>query len=197
MRVVLMVAWLFAALGGAIYHLGPGREQAKLDRLDVLLHSAKQSEANGEWANAVDQYNLALAEIPVEHKKESWRVVLEKAKAQMMAKKLPEARQTLAQVLTDIRSDPSPDQHLLAEVESALASSQYYMTWLMRLEGLPKEEWLPEIESSRQHYIQVAQLGNDLQDAEMIRRSHEDLEAAVRLARMDLNELQGLPLPSQ
>ena len=135
--------------------------------------------------------------MPAEKTQETRQIVLEKAKAQMMDKKLPAARQTLEQVLADVRNDATCPKSFLAEVESALASSQYYMTWLMRLEGIPKEEWLPEIESARQHYSQVSQLGKDLRDLALVQRSQEDLEAAVRLARMDLNELQGLPLPSQ
>ena len=34
-------------------------------------------------------------------------------------------------------------------------------------------------------------------DETSTKKNQEDLEAAIRLARMDLSELQGLPLPSQ
>ena len=34
-------------------------------------------------------------------------------------------------------------------------------------------------------------------DEALLRRGQEDLESAIRLARMNLSELQGLPLPSQ
>jgi hypothetical protein len=71
------------------------------------------------------------------------------------------------------------------------------MTWLMRLEGQAKEEWLPEIESSRQHFTHVFEFAKGKQDKALQRRSQEDMEASIRLARMDLNELQSLPLPSQ
>ena len=197
MRVILVIAWLFVALAGVIFHLGPGREQAKLDHLNVTLRNAQKCVDAKQWTQAIAQFDLALAEMPADKKQEARQIVLEKAKAQMMDKKLPEARQTLEQVLTDVRSDATCPKTFVVEVESALASSQYYMTWLMRLEGMPKEEWLPEIESSRQHYAQVGQLGKDLGDSALVQRSQEDLEASIRLARMDLNELQGLPLPSQ
>jgi hypothetical protein len=197
MRVVLIIAWFFVALAGVIFHFGPGREQAKLDRLDQLLLDARRSVANQQWGNAVEKFDLALAEVPSQKIVQSRQIVLEKAKAQMMAAQLPAARQTLEQLLADARQDPKSPLSLNAEIESALANSQYYMTWLMRLEGLKKEEWLPEIESARQHFAQVSQMGKDLGDFELVRRGQEDLEASVRLARMDLNELQGLPLPSQ
>ncbi len=197
MRIILIIAWLFVGLAGIIFHLGPGRDQAKLDRLDQILGEAQHSVDTQQWAAAVAKFDLALAEIPSEKIHQARQVILEKAKAQMMSKNLPQARQTLEQVLTEARKDPTSEPAFVAEVESALASSQYYMTWLMRLEGLAKEAWLPEIESARQHYAQVSQIGKDLGDIALVRRSQEDLEASVRLARMDLNELQGLPLPSQ
>jgi hypothetical protein len=64
------------------------------------------------------------------------------------------------------------------------------MTWLMRLEGLPQEEWEPEIESARQHFRQLAEKGTGGKE-----RYQEKLESAIRLARMDLTDLQGQPLP--
>ncbi len=63
----------------------------------------------------------------------------------------------------------------------------------MRLEGAPREEWEPRIESARQTFKQLA---GDASGAAR-QEAQEDLESAIRLARMDLSELQGLPLPSQ
>ena len=71
------------------------------------------------------------------------------------------------------------------------------MTWLMRLEGMPEEEWMPEIEAARQHYTQLTLDAEKIGDTELAVRSAEDLESTIRLARMDLGELQALPLPSQ
>ncbi len=41
MKVYLIVAWLFVGLAGLIYHLGPGKDQLKLDRLDAGLTEAR------------------------------------------------------------------------------------------------------------------------------------------------------------
>ena len=68
------------------------------------------------------------------------------------------------------------------------------MTWLMRLEGQTREKWAPEITAALQTFRLLAQQG---EDPEFISLRKEDLESAVRLARMDIGELQGLPLPSQ
>jgi hypothetical protein len=71
------------------------------------------------------------------------------------------------------------------------------MTWLMRLEGQPRERWEREIEASRQTYRLLAEQSERCGNVEAAKKNREDLESAIRLARLDLGELQGLPLPSQ
>jgi hypothetical protein len=78
----------------------------------------------------------------------------------------------------------------------------------MRLEGAPREEWEPEIEASRQNYKLLAEdptskctsagAACDKGDEQVASvRAAENLESAIRLERMSLTDLQGLPLPSQ
>lgn len=197
MRTLLIIGWLFAGLGGWIYHVGPGQAHLEMDQVNQLLKEARQLSANEQWPQAVTRFDEVLAELPGDRKVAARSVVLEKAKAQMMAAALPEARQTLESLLNEVRADESSDPRFLAEVQSTLANSQYYMTWLMRLEGLAEDEWKPEIESARQHYAQLVSEAEALGDEELALRAAEDLESSIRLARMDLAELQGLPLPSQ
>ena len=83
------------------------------------------------------------------------------------------------------------------EAREALANAQYYMTWLMRLEGLSNDEWEPEIESARQSYKLLAEQDDARGDQAAAQRHREDLESVIRLARLDLSELQGLDLPKQ
>jgi hypothetical protein len=198
MRILLIVAWLFVGLGGVIYHFGPGQEKLEIDRINHVMTQARASVETSQWSDAVLKYDEVLGALPAEKVAESRGIMLEKAKAQMMASELPQARQSLETLLGDIRADEeNPDPKLEAEVQSTLANSQYYMTWLMRLEGLPEEEWMPEIEAARQHYTQLTKTAKQLGDETLLKRSSEDLESSIRLARMDLGDLQALPLPSQ
>ena len=197
MRILMIVAWLFAGLGGVIYHFGPGQENMEIDRISQMLDEARQHVESEDWPAAVEQFDRILADLPSEKKSEAQGLILEKAKAQMMAAELPEARESLESLLLDIRQDEQANPEFVAEVQSTLANSQYYMTWLMRLEGLPEEEWMPEIEAARQHYAQITRDAESFGDLELAKRSAEDLESTIRLARMDLGDLQALPLPSQ
>ncbi len=197
MRVLLIVAWLFAGLGGVIYHLGPGQEQLEIDRINKMLKEARHCVDTQDWPAAVEKFDAVLADLPGDRLAESRGLMLEKAKAQMMASELPQAREALQSLLQDVRQDQDADPRFVAEVQSTLANSQYYMTWLMRLEGLPEEQWMPEIDAARQHYTQLTREAEQLGDGELAKRCAEDLESSIRLARMDLGDLQALPLPSQ
>jgi hypothetical protein len=197
MRTLLIVGWLFAGLGGVIFHFGPGQDKLEIDRVNEIMTDARANVEEKNFAVAVEKYDEVLAALPAEKKQASRGIMLEKAKAQMMAAQLPKARESLATLLDDVRQDEEPDPEFVSQVQSTLANSQYYMTWLMRLEGRPEEEWKPEIEAARQHYTQLTEQAEAAGNDELFSRSAEDLESAVRLARMDLADLQGLPLPSQ
>jgi hypothetical protein len=197
MRALLIIAWLMAPVLVAAYHYGPGQEQLKLDDAASHVRLAERHAAQEQWADAVTHYDEALRLLPADHVEEHRRLRLERSKAQMLARKLPDANADLLNLVAEVSEDASADAKLLADSRSALANSQYYMTWLMRLEGEPRDVWEPEIEAARQTYRLLAEQSEQAGEAATAKKHREDLESTVRLARMDLSELQGLPLPSQ
>lgn len=197
MRVFLILCWLMLPVLAWAYHLGPGQEQVRLDRTQALLKEAKVAMAEESFDLARMNYAEALAALPSDRKQESYAIRLELAKAQTESSQLPEARAALETLLSDVEADSTTDQVLENQIRDALANSQYHMTWLMRLEGLAAEEWEPEIESARQHYRWLAEAAEAEGDQESLERHRHDLESAIRLARMDLSELQGLKIPKQ
>lgn len=197
MRIFLVVVWLMLPVAVAAYHYGPGQEQLRLDDVAGLLYQADAFAADRQWAKAVEKYDEALRLLPAEKLREGRQIRLERAKAQMLARQLPTAHRELEGLVEELKEDAKADPTLLAEARSALANAQYYMTWLMRLEGLAREVWEPEIEASRQTYRLLAEQSAAKGDEKTARKYREDVESAIRLARLDLGELQGLPLPSQ
>jgi hypothetical protein len=195
MRTVLLVAWLLVPIGVGIWHHGPGQDRVQTDEAAKLLAQADRHAKAGEWAEAAALYEEALKLLPAGKEAEARRIRLERAKAQMLCGQLPAARADLETLVEELQAAGKADGKLLASARTALAQSQFYMTWLMRLEGLPRELWEPEIEAARQTYRLLAEQAKG--DAESAKKNKQDLEAAIRLARLDLSELQGLPLPSQ
>jgi tetratricopeptide (TPR) repeat protein len=188
----LLAGWLTLPLCAWAYHEGPGQELGRLDDAGDALGRARALRDAGSHAEAVEALDAALALLPESSVDARRRVRLEKAKAQMHAEALPEAHAELRSLV-----EPGADADLLDDARDAFANSQFYMTWLMRLEGQPRTEWEPEIDAARQTWRLIAERAEAAGDAERAARAHENLESAIRLARLEVKDLQGLPLPSQ
>jgi hypothetical protein len=198
LRILLLTGWLLVGVAGAVAHyFGPGVERQKLDTVAKELRAAEASAADGDYAPAVDSYNAALKALPEGRTAEARKIRVERAKAMMLAKQLPDAHADLRTLVDELAADPAADPKLLADARSTFANSQYYMTWLMRLEGLNRDAWEPEAEAARQTYKLLAEEAEKRGDSAAAKKHREDLESSIRLARMELAELQGLPLPSQ
>ena len=197
MRVLLVVGWLLIPVAAGLWHYGPGQEQMQLDAAAEVLARADQCVAAQDWTEAVNLYDEALKRLPAGKVVEQRRIRLEKCKAQLLAHQLPEAHAELRTLVEELQVEEGTPTDLLTEARATQAQSQYYMTWLMRLEGQPREVWEPEIEAARQTYRLLEEHAEASGDTQATRKNQEDLESAIRLARLDLNELQGLPIPSQ
>lgn len=198
LRILLLTGWLLLGVGAAVAHwFGPGVDGRKLDVVAKHLSAAEKAAAGDDFMTAVEQYDAALKALPEQRTAEARKIRLERAKAQMLSQQLPDAHGELRSLVDEMSADPTADPKVLAEARSAQANSQYYTTWLMRLEGLSRDEWEPEIESARQAYRLLVEEAEKRGDTAAAAKHREDLEAAIRLARMELSELQGLNLPKQ
>jgi tetratricopeptide (TPR) repeat protein len=198
MRILLLVVWMLIPVGVVAYHLGPGQKDLKRDQAAQIIADAEQFASEEDWENAQKLFKVALEKLPDDALDVQRRVRLELAKCQMENKQLSQANEelkVLVNELVDARDEI--DSQLLADSRTALANSQYYLSWLMRLEGLPREKWEPEITVSQQLFRLLAEQAEEQHAVDVALDRKKDLEAAVKLARMDLGELQGLPLPSQ
>lgn len=198
MRNILLVSWLLLPIGAWAYHEGPGQDRKALESTDAVLVAAHTAADAGKWKEAVRQYEEALKTLPrnpdAVDKRVVQRLQIELNKARMQASGLGEARADLETLVEQMQGEKGTDETLLRDARQALARAQFYTTWLMRLEGLPREEWVPEIEAARQNWRLLAEQASTKEAAQ----AHQaDLEAAIRLARMEIEDLQGLPLPGE
>lgn len=197
MRGILLSAWLLVPAAVAAYHYGPGQQRMSIDGAAYQLREADRLVAAAKWPQAIAAYDDALAVLPANQVDASRRARLERAKAKLEVGRLPEAYDELFELTNEIAPDESTPADLRTETRDAMASVQYYLTWLMRLEGEPREKWEPEIEAARQNYRLLAEQSTAAGETDAAATHSQDLEAAIRLARMDISELQALPLPKQ
>lgn len=197
MRILLLVVWLLAPVGALAFHMGPGQKHLKLNEASQLVAEADSAANAEEWGDAQAKYEAALDALPENATDLKNRLLLQKAKMQLMNKQLPKAHSDLKSLVDDLSADDKADPELLADAQATLANARYYITWLMRIEGKPSEVWQKEIESAEQTYRMLARQAEENGDEVAFASYQQDLESSIRLARMDLGELQGVPLPSQ
>ena len=195
MRIILFVIWILIPVGALAYHMGPGQDQLDLESASQMLVAADVLAEDESWAKAQAAYETALTLVPEDNDQLVRKIRLQRAKAQMHNAQLPAAHQELKSLVAELSDDKDSDREIVEDAQSTLANSQFYMTWLMRLEGLAPEQWQPEIDAAQQTYRMLAE--NNDGDSVKFTAYREDLESSIKLARMDLGELQGLPLPSQ
>jgi len=186
-------AWLLAPIALLAYHFGPGQTYLQRDEAARQIALAQKAEQQEDWAGAVHAYALALNQIPKADTKLRSRVRLAHAKARMYAGEIVEAVGDLKTLLAEM-PDEGGDGGAQDEVRATLGVAEYYTAWLMRLEGAASAEWTPEAETARQQFRLLSE--DHLESDEATAKGYqEQLEAAVRLARLDLSELRGVPLP--
>lgn len=201
MRKFLIAGWLLLPVGAWAYHEGPGQDRKQLDAVDAELQKAREAAAREDWKAAVVHYDAALAELPKletpEVERAALRIRVSSAKAKLEASQLIDAEEELQALVDELSDQAELHGDLLDEAREGYANAKYYVTWLMRLEGYQREDWEPEIEAARQSYRLLAEKargqGDPLREEAML----ASLESSIKLARLDLEELQGLPLPSQ
>jgi hypothetical protein len=195
MRKLLLTLWLIAPIGMLSYHYGPGQEKLARDRAAQQLAIAQKAEKGDDWKTANAAYAQALINLPANDTSPRLSIRLAQAKSRMYLGELPEAMEDTESLLQDALKD-SADAKLVNQIRTAAASMHYYVAWLMRLEGADKSEWTEQTEDARQHFRLLAENASAEQSTDT-QPQEKNLESVIRLARMDLSELKGLPLPKE
>jgi len=190
-KTILFALWLLVPVVLLAYHFGPGQSRLATDRAARKIAEARALEAKEDWQAAYEVWSAALAATPPDKTAARLQLQLAQARTRMYTGELPEAMEDMDKLLTEAQRGGA-DKNFQHEVRGTLASAQYYAGWLMRLEGAPSEEWLQPVESARQNFRLLAE---ETKDVKAGKDYEKNLEATIRLARMDLSELQGMPLP--
>ena len=190
---ILFTLWLLVPVVLLAYHFGPGHERLSAERAAKQIAAARAFEAVENWDDAAKAWAGALAATPATKTSDRLKIRLAQANARMYVGELPEAMEDLEKLLTEAQAGGA-DKAFQREVRGSLAGASYYAAWLMRLEGATSEEWLVQSESARQHFRLLAE---ETKGTKASADYEKNLEATIRLERMDLSELQGLPLPKK
>lgn len=195
MRRLATILWLLVPVCIIAWHYGPGQDSLARDQASAFIKNARFAESKDDWKGARENYRQALMLMPSGDSDVRLALQLAQAKTRMYVGELPEAMEEVDTLLEEAIS-VGASKALLDEIRSTSGLMHYYVAWLMRLEGAETEEWTEQTEIARQQFRllseQLASAGNAEAKA-----YQENLEAVIRLARMDLSELKGLPLPKE
>lgn len=195
MRRFASVLWLLVPVCIIAWHYGPGQDSLARDRASAFIKNARFAESKDDWKGAREHYRQALMIMPSGDADVRLALQLAQAKTRMYVGELPEAMEEV-DALLDESLATSKNTALQDEIRSTSGLMHYYVAWLMRLEGAETEEWTEQTEIARQQFRLLAEQNDSAGDADA-KAYQENLEAVIRLARMDLSELKGLPLPKE
>lgn len=200
MKKLALIVWLALPVLALGYHLTASERLQQLDIVGDHLNAARSLAVQNQPTRSIKELEAAIEKLPADADDIRRELTLELAQARLSASRLPEAYEELKKLLdAELQSEDASraNSPFVMRVRESLANAQYHLTWLMRLEGEPKEEWEPEIESARQNYRLLAENAREHGRSSEVTTQLENLEAAIRLERMALTDLQGQPLPKQ
>jgi hypothetical protein len=184
----LLAGLVVLAVAGSVILFGPLAWLLDEDRAATARAAAAEAIAAGDAAGAMEALSAAEAALQAAHGEDA---------AGPAASELARLRARSAIAAGDLVGGAAALGALLREegatpgLRHEAAASLFNLAWGMRLEGAARDEWMPLAEEARQHFRLLAETAG----GELAAAAARNLEATLRLQRMDLSELQGLPLP--
>lgn len=208
-RAIKWSAWGLVPVVAVALHLGPGQKLWAEDQAARLLRLAQRAddqatrlsaqdsseEAGKKWAEASELYTQVRGKLDESDRLRIWQVRLAEARVKVNSGEIVEGGEQLRTLLFEVTSAEKPDAALADEIRGEAASTAHATSWLMRLEGASREEWMEESEVARQHYRLLAEaaLGKGM-DAGVHK---ENLEAVIRFQNIEDEELKAMPPPKE
>jgi len=199
-KALVFVAWFLLLPLMLVYQwYGPGEKQIEIDKVGQEVRNAQRELDNENWKEASEKLTAVISKMPKEKVHEIYRLRLEKNKALMKASGLPKAHRDLTEMVEELTekvgdSPTKKQKELLADSKFALANANFFMTWLARREGHARDVWLPYAETARQTFTELEENATNGVEKKLY---SEELEKTIRLSRLDLKQLLGLPIPNQ
>lgn len=185
------------------------RRQAFLDPTTANQQAALDATGSEEsaytkaaftWKATSDRFQDVLTTLGDASPKEARDIRWAKARADVRAGEIWTGIDELESLVTELDDFPKLDDALARAAREELATAYYYGARLLRLSGMPVQEWRIESGKARQHFRYLAERelakSADNDDATAAAKNYQqNLELVLNLEQSSLAELQGKPLP--
>lgn len=151
-----------------------------------------------DWKLTAERYEEVLTAIGDASPTDATAARWAKAHASVRAGDIWVGIEDLELLVSEIEAAPTVDRPLARAAREELATAYYYGARLLRLSGMPAQEWRVESGKARQHFRYLTEHAKqDSTDDSSARaaNSQRNLELVLNLEQSTLVELQGKPLP--
>lgn len=193
-RRLLWCLWAILPIAVAALHFGPGQRLLARDRASRELSAGFAAMEDENWPEATLRLAAARAMLGEDELEARSQLELVEVLSRIEAGEFIEAATQIDEALRRELSSGARRDAVVRKFRSADGEAGYYAAWVMRLEGASEDEWRAESERARQQFRHLTETASD--DSER-RIANENLEAVIRLERMDLSELRAMPLPKK
>lgn len=155
---------------------------------------AAYEEAAAAWKTVAAAHEKVLVALGDASPERSAEIKVARARALVRSGDVWTGIAELESSLEDLSNTGQDDGELASSVREELATACYYGARLLRLSGLPAQEWLVESGVARQQFRYLAERARAEGDASA--ENHQrNLELVLNLEQAALVELQARPLP--
>ncbi len=180
--------------------IDPSENNQQVSRDANMMEENAYANAAQAWKNTADQFEDVLATLGEAAPSESQNIRLAKARASVRAGEIWTGIDDFESLVSELDDAPEHDKVLARAAREELATAYYYGARLLRLSGMPPQEWRVESGNARQQFRYLAErevenaAGNS--DATAAATNYQrNLELVLNLEQSSLVELQGKPLP--
>jgi tetratricopeptide (TPR) repeat protein len=193
MKKYFLFLWLSLPVLWAYFHYGEGQRYVLQDHVAEIKKRADLLNEAGQWQESLKLYDEALLLLENQNLDRAESALrLAKSKVYLNNKQIVKATEEV-ESLMEMIYDKEIHLNKIDEdkVRASLGHSLYYMAWHMRGEGVAKQYWKKELESSRQHLRFLSE--ENLASSERL----YNLQAAIALAKVDRKKLNLEALPKE
>ncbi len=200
-------AWLMLPLAGLAYHVGAGEPHIQRDDAGELVRAAEailtrdttvdpatgsvldrkgRQEAKAKMhADAAGKFAAARAALPDADTTLKLDLRLLETQHRIDAGEWLESQAVLQGLLGEYEAS-GRNAARIDDIRNDLGRISYYISFAMRKEGAPEEDWRPESDIARQQFRHLAEVtgGEKLEDYK------RDLETVIRFQRLTGDEMQ-------
>ncbi|MAW76783.1 MAG: hypothetical protein CMJ95_05245 [Planctomycetes bacterium] len=188
---LLWTVWAVVPALLAIWWFGPGQDLQARTRVASTVEQAMTAADGEDWKLAAELFGQAIGEAPANSPESNRWLRLRASHSEFMSGNTWNGISGMEEVLSEIKDT---DPELARDARARIAAAQYFATWKLRLEGAKPEVWKPEAEKARQHFRLLAE-DAEARGAKETEDLKKNVESVIWLERLDLAELQSLPLP--